>query len=94
MSEEWSRPWQADVEGDLEHLGWTATSAIFQAQGTGNRALEDYMLMMNYHQVVNHDTNDVETLIEYVIASHNEIVEDLERAGGDQRTRYLARRDC
>lgn len=69
----------ADFE-DVQHAGWTAANALLNAQETGNRALEDYLLMMNYHRIGSLETEDIETLIADAIDAHAEIIEDLELA--------------
>jgi hypothetical protein len=80
MSPNGSRPCQADEFDDVEHVGWTAANALLNAQQTGTRALEDYLLMMNYHRTDALETADLDALIADAIEAHYQIIEDLECA--------------
>lgn len=80
MTPEGSRPFQATELEDVEQLGWTAASALLNAQETGNRALENFLLLMNVRRSGILDAGDVEVLLEDAIQAHAEIIEDLELA--------------
>ncbi len=80
MTPEGSRPCQADELADPEQLGWTAARALLHAQVTGNRALEDYLLMMSLDRKGSIDRRDLDAILGDAIAAHNEIIEDLECA--------------
>lgn len=80
MTPEGSRPCQADELEDPEQFGWTAARALLNAQVTGNRALEDYLLMMSLDRNGSIDRHDVDAILADAIAAHNEIIEDLECA--------------
>lgn len=80
MSSDGNRPCEADEFEDVQQVGWTAANALLNAQETGNRALEDYLLMMHYHRVGSLDTGDIDTLLQDAIEAHTEVIEDLECA--------------
>ena len=79
MTEEGRRPCQGR-KADVEHVGWTAAEALLQAQTTGYRAMEDYLLMMHYHDTESLEAREVDVLIDDAIEAHTEIIEDLECA--------------
>lgn len=80
ISEEGSVPGQGRSVDNVEHLAWTAATALLQAQETGNRALQDYLLLLHYNRSESLETRDVDTLIDEAIVAHQEIIEDLECA--------------
>lgn len=80
MTPEGSRPFQATELEDVEQVGWTAASALLNAQETGNRALENFLLLMNFRRSGILDAADVEILLEDAIQAHAQIIEDLELA--------------
>lgn len=86
MTEEGRRPFRADGDGDVEHLAWTVAEALLQAQTTGYRAMEDYLLMMHYHDSEMLEERDLDVLIEDAIEAHREILEDLETARQSMET--------
>lgn len=77
MAPDRGRPCQADELAEPEQLGWTAARALLNAQGTGNRALEDYLLMVSLDRNGSIDPQELEAIIGDAIAAHNEIVEYL-----------------
>ena len=80
MPSDWNGSTETTDFEDVQHVGWTAANALLNAQETGNRAFEDYLLMMNYHRVGSLETEDIDTLLEDAIEAHMEIVGDLELA--------------
>lgn len=80
MSSEGNRPCQDAELDDLEQVGWTAARAMLNAQQTGNRALEDYLLLMSLDGDGSLDSAEVDAILADAIAAHREILEDLECA--------------
>jgi hypothetical protein len=80
MSPDGNRPCTADELDDPEQVAWTAARALLNAQETGNRALEDYLLMLSLDRNGTLGPRDLDSLLGDAIAAHTEIVEDLECA--------------
>lgn len=86
MTVEGSRPCQGDGDADIDHLAWTVAESLLQAQTTGYRAMEDYLLMMHYHDSSTLGERDLGMLIDDAIEAHAEIIEDLECARESMET--------
>ncbi|MFB6266310.1 MAG: hypothetical protein ABEI31_01520 [Halodesulfurarchaeum sp.] len=79
MTGEGNRPCQTDEFDDPAEVGWTAAESLLQAQAKGNRAMEEYLLLTHYQQR-NIDPRSLQVLLDDVITTHEEILEDLECA--------------
>ena len=80
MTPQSNGPGQATDFTDVQDVGWTAAQALLQAQSTGYRAMEDYMLLL-YHDRIHHlEEIEIKHLLGDAIETHKEIIEDLECA--------------
>lgn len=80
MSTEGNSPSQVSDFDDAKDVGWIVAQSLLRAQSSGYRAMEDYLLLMYHDRMHRLENPELQTLLDDAIATHEEIIEDLECA--------------